>query len=146
MSTTETWAEYESAYQAIRPKMKAFMDALAAAFGTTADEDTCGEDYGYMAVFTHNGIKYGADLQLWDAGTSNGDAEPGEMGNLHMSVCRDGGLVVIGWAPYNYTDECWVPYTDHAELLRRVPDLDQVDDCVQTISDDSLEDRGDDFS
>jgi hypothetical protein len=139
MPGTETWAAYYNAYATLREPMQAFMSALAAEFGATADEDVNGDDYGYRTTFTCNGIRYGAELQLWDAGTSSGDAEPGEMGNLHLSVCRDGGQIVIAWAPHNYSDECWVPYADTDELISRVPSPIEAAGCADTIRKDAHE-------
>ena len=136
----DTWTAYERAYRELSPAIGAFMQALAGEFGATADEDCYQESYGWQASFMHGGIRYHAELRLNDA-SDYGDDEPGEQGNLYLSVIRDGGQIVIGWAPFNYTDECWVPYSDLDTLRGRVPDPSDASEAASAIYSDAA--RGD---
>ena len=103
-----TWDKYESACKRHAPALKTFVQNVAACFGVNAQEDT-GENYGYGFRVTHDGVTVYLDCQLWDAGAF-GDAEPGELGNWHLSACFEGGEIIIGYSPENYTPECWVDY------------------------------------
>lgn len=132
-----TWDAYETAYRTLRFSIRAFMDALADEFDAEAYEDTSQDDYGYACRLTCNGITYFADLRLIDASGAGDEVEPGRSGNLFLSVIRDGGQIVIGWAPENYSDQCWVPYTDLQTLQDRVPDLDEAENVAAAVQRDA---------
>lgn len=131
------WTAYYSAFAAIKPKMKAFTEAIASQFDATVEEDDNSEDVGFVTSFDVAGIKYYLEFQLWDAGTSSGDAEPGECGAVRLSVCREGGQIVVGWSPYNYTEKVWIPYSDTAEFLARIPEVEEAESVVKAIREDA---------
>jgi hypothetical protein len=131
--TEQTWTNYYDAYAVIGPKMKAFMSALTAEFPSATMTESNADDSGYVATFTQGGITYYAELELWDAANSGDEAEPGEKGNVHLTVCREGGEIIVSWAPHNYTYMCWVPYTDTDELLHRIPDTDEALTVAEAI-------------
>lgn len=135
-----TWDEYEALYKHLSPRMRAFAEKIAEPFKGTVEESNA-DDYGYLvSIEAANGVKIGLSFDLRDAGAF-GDAEDGEKGNFFLSAVYWGGQIIIGYAPHNYTDECWVSYTDTAEFESRLSDIEAQAGQVVVAIQEAIEEK-----
>lgn len=121
MEITDT---YEATYG---PKIKKILEEVRAEAlerGLLCDEpfDMTDEDVRWSALVQPAGTtedeESGADVNITVAESEHWDGHEGGV-NFILDVVGVGGQIIGGLAPYNYTDDCWVPREDEDAVERR---------------------------
>ena len=68
------------------------------------------DDYRWELVVEHNG-ESSASISITIAESEYYDGTQGGI-NFSLDVIGDGGEIIVGLTPYNYTPLCWVPLKD----------------------------------
>ncbi len=114
------WTKYEARFNACKSRMESITTEIASAFPKSEVFESNGADYRFRAIIVReDGEEFGLDFEIWDSGEAD-DGIYGKHGNFNLSVCADGGLVVGSFVPFNYTDQCWVDYSDTKEWDKRL--------------------------
>lgn len=123
----ETWANYERRWRVLSPRMKAYLDKLAAQFPGSEVWENNGDDYSWnLLVKRPDGNVLDVSFELLDAGSS-GDHAAGVRGALAIHLVEEGGLIVGGLTPHNYSDQLWIPYLDATRFDDRLRAMEGAD-------------------
>lgn len=110
-------------------RLKAFLERVneLGAFGGEVCEEA--DDYGWELL-----------CDTWHATATFSDAyeygdaeEPGQEANVTVFCCAQGGQILPGFVPYNYTSDVWCDLRNaegQEELLTR---LDALEDCAEEM-------------
>jgi hypothetical protein len=134
--TEENAAEYATAiYERFKGRMEAYLAETAKLFreqgwNATDPMDMSGDDYEWailVAPAGHDPLKsdrsIAVEFEVCEA--MEYDGTPGV--SFKIDLIGSGGYIVGGLAPYNYTDECWVPMDDEAAIETRFLICEQSD-------------------
>ncbi len=126
------WNNYERRYRKLGPRFEKMLRTVAEGLSGFVDfpcwpwHDN-GDDYGWhLTVERSDGNKFDVSIALIDSHDASGDHAPGVAGAIRLDFVEDGGLIVGGMAPYNYTDKVWTRYRDAAEFDRRMRMFEDV--------------------
>lgn len=118
-------ATYETTYGPKIQKILEEVRAEAVERGLICDEpfDMTDEDVRWSALVLPAGTAtaadgVGVDVNITVAESEHWDGSEGGL-NFIMDVTSVGGAILGGLAPYNYTDECWVPRADEGAVETR---------------------------
>lgn len=132
MTPEEYTEQVEALYESeLRERMKAALVPVTTAFreaGYTASDpwDGSGDDFRWYVTVEGNGLHERVDVSLELAESlSYGDDTAGV--NLALDIVADGGRILGGLTPYNYTPNVWAPLDDRAEVLSRMEIIEQAD-------------------
>lgn len=143
------WSAHERQVLRCKPGMLAVMRGLARAVGCRQHIEGWDDDSGYRVEFVvfrpgnnHLGKDtLGISLSICDSGDAD-DGLYGVHGNFMLDIIEEGGRIVGGCVPNNYTDECWVNYDDDLEWTGRLESLARgMSYCKDTIRTWKLERR-----
>jgi hypothetical protein len=129
MNTKTDWTAYERQVARQKPEMLKAMAELAARFGVVTWDDDC-DDFNVSFLVERPKPWAGEDYKnrldvkfsIWDSGDAD-DGIYGQHGNFVLDIVEEGGRIVGGITPYNYSDDVWVDYSDDAEWDQRRQDI-----------------------
>lgn len=132
-----TWHDYELTCSRFRKQMETCLRNIVRNFDEngTVDWDNCGDNYGAISsLIGPDGTMLAMSLLIIDAADSEGyPTKQGEKGNFLLTMIESDGLIIVSYAPENYTDQCWVRYDDVDEWDSRMSTLEALD-CTTTIA------------
>lgn len=129
MSPSKIKRKYEKRILAI---LNRYRDALVAA-GFDVDEPsdmTCDYFQWSMNVKFEGMEDVGIDFKI--AESEYWDGEKGGV-NFMLDIVAMGGLILGGLAPYNYTDDCWVPRKDDEAIDRRFRIMEDASEYADEV-------------
>lgn len=140
----------EQAAAKFKPRIEAFLralrDAVEAETGATGGEVyELDEEWGWSlswSVDPGSPTGHGVDVKLFLSDASHyGDAEEeqhGQFVNVMIECVKYGGQIVISYAPYNFTPECWVDLKGEGavdELSSRLEPIENgLEETVEVVA------------
>ncbi len=65
------------------------------------------DDYGWELAGEFGGVKFDVHAEFSDAYAFGDEEEAGHSANVNVHACTEGGHVLPGFTPYNYTPDVW---------------------------------------
>lgn len=94
-------------------------DFREAGYTTEGPFDLTDDEYRWYIVVDGNGLPEPVDVTLEvTESTSYGDGTEGI--NIGLSIVAEGGLILGGLAPYNYSPEVWADVRDEDAIIYRM--------------------------
>ena len=119
------WDAYVRRWEAMKDRMEKFIQTIAEPFEKVEVWEDNVEDYGWhVSIEREDGNKLDLDLSIWDSGDAD-DGVYGVHGNFHCGLVEEGGLIVGGCIPHNYSDRVWVDYSDDDEWETRLQGFEE---------------------
>jgi hypothetical protein len=115
----------------LKDRMLVILGNLRDAFradGYTASDpsDWSDEEYSYAVIVEGNGLPELVDVRLTMAESMTyGDGTEGV--NFALDITGEGGRILGGMTPYNYSPDVWVPVRDSAAVSDRLALLEGAD-------------------
>jgi|SRR5581483_11367754 len=124
------WTAYWRQVERQKPEMIKAMTDLARRLGIDADDVWTDDNDDFSVSFLVERPKPWVEdtedyenrldvrFSIWDSGDAD-DGIYGKHGNFILDIVEEGGAIVGGFSPENYTERVWVDYTDNAEWDHR---------------------------
>jgi hypothetical protein len=122
MSPTHIKKKYRKRIMAI---LERIADVLrVAGFRVEGPWDLSSDDYWWSLLAHVDGVKIDVSFKICES--EQYDGERGGV-NFALDIVEEGGRIIGGLTPFNYTDRCWVSRRDRQAVEERFRILEQAD-------------------
>ena len=123
MSPRQIKNKYQKRIMAI---LERIADVLrAAGFRVEGPWDLSSDDYWWALLADVDGVKVDVSFKICES--EQYDGERGGV-NFALDIVEEGGRIIGGLTPFNYTDRCWVSRKDKQAVEERFCILEQADE------------------
>jgi hypothetical protein len=123
MSPTQIKKKYQKRIIGI---LERIADVLrAAGFDVEGPWDLSSDDYCWSLLADVDGVKVDVSFKICES--EQYDGEKGGV-NFALDIVEEGGRIIGGLTPFNYTDRCWVSRKDKHSVEERFRILEQADE------------------
>ena len=94
-------------------------------FGVEGPWDLSSDDYWWALLADVDGVRVDVSFKICES--EQYDGEKGGV-NFTLDIVEEGGRIIGGLTPFNYTDRCWVGRKDKQAVEERFRLLEQADE------------------